>query len=73
MGIGYLLGGIACLLYFSLVGYFVGIKVKPVLLKIVNIKLFKNMSDKKAMMIFKVAAIFLGLDGIALFIVGAMI
>jgi len=48
MGIGYLLGGIACLLYTVFVGYFGGIKKSPGLLKLVKMKLNKNMSDAVA-------------------------
>jgi len=48
MGPGYLLGGIACLLYAVLVGYFGGIKKSPGLLKLVKMKLNKNMSDGAA-------------------------
>jgi len=48
MGIGYLLGGVACLLYAALVGYFGGIKKSPGLLKLVKMKLNKNMSDDAA-------------------------
>jgi len=48
MGIGYILGGIACLLYAALVGYFGGIKKSPGLLKIVKMKINKNMSDDAA-------------------------
>jgi len=44
MGIGYLLGGIACLLYAALVGYFGGIKKSPGLLKLVKMKLNKKYS-----------------------------
>ena len=36
MGIGYLLGVIACLLYATLVGYFGGTKKSPGLLKLVK-------------------------------------
>ena len=45
MGIGYLLGGIACLIYSITVGYFGGIKKTPGLIKIVKMKLNKNMTD----------------------------
>jgi len=73
MGIGYLLGGIACLLYAVLVGYFGGIKKLPVLLKMVKMKLGKNMTDQKAATICLVAAIFVGVAGIVLLIVGGVI
>ena len=48
MGIGWLLGGIACLPYSGLVGYFGGIKKAPRLLKMVKMKLNKNMTDDTA-------------------------
>ncbi len=48
MGIGYLLGGVACLLYAALVGYFGGINKSPGLIKLVKMKLNKNMSDNAA-------------------------
>ena len=51
MGAGYLLGGIACLLYAILVGYFGGIKKSPGLLRLVKMKLNKNMSDATAAII----------------------
>ena len=48
MGIGYLLGGVACLLYAVLVGYFVGIKKIPGVLRLAKMKINKNMSDDAA-------------------------
>ncbi len=72
MGIGYLLGGIACLLYAVSVGYFGGIKKSPGLLKMVKMKLGKNMSDDKAAKICLVMAIIVGVAGIVLFILGAV-
>ena len=71
MGIGYLLGGIACLVYCVLVGYFGGIKGSPGLLKLVKMKLGKNMSDEKAILICKYAAIVVGAIGVFLLIFGA--
>ena len=71
MGIGYLLGGIACLLYAVLVGYFGGIKKSPGLLKLVKMKLNKNMSDDTAAKISLIAAIIVLALGIFLFISGA--
>ena len=47
MGLGFLLGGIACVLYAVLVGFFGGIKKSPGLLKIVKMKLGKGMEDSK--------------------------
>ena len=71
MGIGYLLGAIAALMYSGLVGYFGGIVKKPGLLKLVKAKLGKNMKDQTAanwcigMAIFMLAvAIFLIVFGL---------
>ena len=72
MGIGYLLGGIACLLYTVLVGYFGGIKKSPGLLKLVKMKLNKNMSDDAAAIISLVAAGVVLAVGIILFVFGAI-
>ena len=71
MGIGYLLGGIACLLYAFLVGYFGGIKKSPGLLKIVKMKLNKKMSDNAAATTSLVAAGVVFAVGIFLFVFGA--
>ena len=73
MAIGYLLGGIACLLYFALVGYFGGIKKSPGLLKLVKMKLNKNMSDETAAKICAWAAIIVGLGGVFLLVYGAIV
>lgn len=72
MGTGWLLGGIACLLYAGLVGFFGGIKKSPGLLKMVKMKLNKNMSDETAAKICFWAAIVVGIGGIVLFVVGAI-
>ena len=72
MGIGYLLGGIACLLYTVFVGYFGGIKKSPGLLKIVKMKLNKNMNDAATAKISLVAAGVVLAFGIFLFIFGAI-
>jgi len=72
MGIGYLLGGVACLLYAVLVGYFGGIKKSPGLLKLVKMKLNKNMSDDAAAKISLVAAGVVLAVGIFLFVFGAI-
>lgn len=72
MGIGYLLGGIACVLYAALVGYFGGIKHAPGLLKLVKMKLNKNMRDATAVKICQVAAIVVLVGGILLFVLGAI-
>ena len=72
MGIGYLLGGITCLLYAVLVGYFGGIKKSPGILKLVKMKLNKNMSDSAAATISLIAACVVLAAGILLFIFGAI-
>jgi len=72
MGIGYLLGGIACLLYTVSVGYFGGIKKSPGLLRLVKMKLNKNMSDDAAAIISLVAAGVVLAVGIFLFVFGAI-
>lgn len=72
MAIGWLLGGIACLLYAGLVGFFGGIKKSPGLLKLVKMKLSKNMSDETAAKVCLWAAIVVGIGGIVLFVVGGI-
>ena len=72
MGIGYFLGGIACLLYAALVGYFGGIKKSPGLLKIVKMKINKNMSDDAAAIICLIAGGVVLAVGIFLFVFGAI-
>ena len=69
MRIGYLLGGVACLLYAALVGYFVGTKKSPGLLKLVKVKLSKNTSDDAYAIIS--AGVVLAV-GISLFVFGAI-
>lgn len=72
MGIGYLLGAIACFLYSVLVGYFGGIKKSPGLLKIVKLKINKKMRDDTAVKICIGASIFMLAVGIFLIIFGAI-
>ena len=72
MGIGYLLGGIACLLYAALVGYFGDIKKSPGLLKLVKMKINKNMSDDAAAKTSLIAAVIVLAGGVFLFIYGAI-
>ncbi len=71
MSIGYLLGGLFCLLYMFGVGYFGGIKKNPGLLNLVKKKINKKMSDKTAATISLVFAIIIGLVGVFLLIFGA--
>ncbi len=72
MGIGFLLGGIACLLYAVPVGHFGGIKKAPGLLKMVKMKLGKNMADDTAAKICLVMAIIILCVGIFLFVFGGL-
>jgi len=66
------LGGIACLLYTVFVGYFGGIKKSPGLLKLVKMKINRNMSDAAAAKISLVAAGVVLAAGVFLFIFGAI-
>ena len=72
MGVGYLLGGIACVIYAILVGYFGGIKKSPGLIKIVKMKLGKKMKDETAAKICLVMAIVVLAVGVFLFIYGGI-
>ena len=72
MEISYLLGGTACLLYTVFVGYFGGIKKSPGFLRLVKMKLNKNMSDDAAAKTSLVAAGVVLAVGIFLFISGAI-
>ncbi len=72
MGIGYLLGGIACVLYAALVGYFGGIKKSPGLLRLVKMKINKNMSDDAAAKTSLIAAVIVLAVGLFLFVFGAI-
>ena len=71
MAIGYLLGGIACILYSVLVGWFGGVKKNPGLLKLVKLKISRKMSDETAAKICLIAASVILALGIFLFIFGA--
>lgn len=72
MGTGYLLGGMACIIYMLSVGYFGGIKKSPGLLKLVKMKLNKNMTDEVAAKICIIFAAIIGAGGVFLFIFGAI-
>ncbi len=72
MGTGYLLGGIACVLYAVIVGGLGGLKKSPALLKMVKLKLGKNMSDKTAATICIVMALTILAVGLFLFVFGAL-
>ena len=72
MGIGYLLGGIACLLYAILVGYFGGIKKSPGVLRLAKMKINKNMSDDAAVKICLIVGGIVLAVGVFLFVFGAI-
>ncbi|MFC1914707.1 hypothetical protein ACFLWK_00405 [Chloroflexota bacterium] len=72
MGIGYLLGGIACLLYAVLVGYLGGIKKSPGVLRLAKMKINKNMSDDAAVKTCLIAGGVVLAGGVFLFILGAI-
>ncbi len=72
MSLGWLLGGIASLLYAVLVGWFGGIKKTPGLLKLVKMKINKKMSDEAAAKICAIAAIAVGAFGIFCFVFGVI-
>jgi hypothetical protein len=72
MGIGYLLGGIACVLYAVPVGYLGGIKKSPGTLRLAKMKTNKNMSDDAAAKMCLIAGGVVLAVGIFLFIFGAM-
>ena len=72
MGIGYLLGGVACLLYAALVGYFGGIKKSSGVLRLAKMKINKNMSDDAAAKLCLIAGGVVLAVGIFLFIFGAI-
>jgi hypothetical protein len=71
MAIGYLLGGLFCLAYMALVGYFGGLKHTPWILKQVKLKLGKKMTDDRAAKIALIFSALMGAVGIFLLIFGA--
>lgn len=72
MGIGYLLGGVACLAYAAAVGYLGGVKKSPGLLRLVKMKLGKNMSDATAAKVCLGAAAVTLAGAVFLFVFGAI-
>lgn len=67
---GYVIGGIACVLYAAFV-YYVAIKRPPAIIKLIKKKLSKNMSDNAAAIVSYVFASIALAGGIALFILEA--
>lgn len=72
MSIGYLLGGMFCIIYAVLVAYFGGIKKNVWLLKMVKMKLSKKMSDNTAAKISLGFGLVIGAVGVFLLIFGAI-
>lgn len=72
MGIGYLLGGIACVAYMIGVGFFGGIKKSPKILKMAKDKVNKNMTDKSAARMCLIMGGIIGAVGIFLFVYGGV-
>jgi len=72
MNTGWLLGGIASLLYAALVGFFGGVKKSPTFLKLVKMKINKNMSDEKAITVSIIVATIVGAFSVFCFIFGAI-
>ena len=67
---GYVIGGIACILYAAFV-YYIAIKRPPAIIRLIKKKLSKNMSDDTAVIISYVFASIALVGGIVLFILGA--
>ena len=67
---GYVIGGIACVLYAAFV-YYVAIKRPPAIIKLIRKKLSRNMSDNAAAIVSYVFASIALAGGIALFILEA--
>ncbi len=67
---GYVIGGIACILYAAFV-YYVAIKRPPAIIRLIKKKLNKNMSDNAAVIVSYVFASIALAGGIVLFVLGA--
>ena len=68
---GYIIGGIACVLYAAIV-YYIAIKRPPAIIRLIKKKLSKNMSDDAAVIVSYVFASIALAGGIALFIIGGL-
>ncbi len=68
---GYVIGGIACILYAAFV-YYVAIKRPPSIIKMIKKKLNKNMSDDAAVVVSYVFASIALIGGIVLFVLAAV-
>ena len=67
---GYVIGGIACILYAAFV-YYVAIKRPPAIIRLIKKKLNENMSDNAAVIVSYVFASIALAGGIVLFVLGA--
>jgi len=72
MHIGFLLVGLLCIAYFFLVAVVGGVKKSPAILKLVKMKLGKNMSDEKAVRICIIFGTVIGAVGVFLLVFGAI-
>lgn len=68
---GYVLGGIACMLYAIFV-YYIAIKRPPAIIRLIKKKLNKNMSDDAAVIVSYVFASIALAGGIVLFVLAAV-
>ena len=68
---GYVIGGIACVLYAAFV-YYIAIKRPPAVIRLIKKKLNKNMSDDAAAIVSYVFASIALIGGIVLFVLAAV-
>ncbi len=68
---GYVIGGIACMLY-AISVYYVAIKRPPAMIRLIKKKLNKNMSDDAAVIVSYVFASIALAGGIVLFVLAAV-
>lgn len=72
MSIGYLLGGMFCLVYMVLLVFLGGVKRNAFILKMTKQKLGKKMSDDNAAKICLIFGLLMGAVGVFLLIYGVM-
>ena len=68
---GYIIGGIACMIYAAFV-YYVAIKRPPSIIRMIKKKLNKNMSDDAAVIVAYVFASIALIGGIVLFVLAGV-
>ncbi len=68
---GWALGGLACIIYMLVVGG-LALKKSPGLIKLIKLKLGKNLSDKAAITLSLVMAGIIGAAGIVFIVIGAI-